>query len=122
MNQKPVLSRQNLATYFQGEQFVRDTISQMNKDLGGLDTISPTEDFYSLQDKLQSLIQLIAPVLEKLAHHAGDQLAQFIYRVDVSEQNFLRCMSALQPYEYLAEQVIQRCAQKVYLRIKFSQK
>ncbi|MBK7130121.1 MAG: hypothetical protein IPM74_16895 [Crocinitomicaceae bacterium] len=122
MNQKLVLSRQNLTTYFQGEQFVRDTIAQINKDLGEFDIIEPSIEFYALHDKLRQLVIILAPVLDKLARHAGDQLAQFIYRVDVNETIFKQCMSEAQPYHHLAEQVIQRCAQKVYLRIKFSQK
>ena len=107
-----------LVKQFQIHDFVEKTIAQINKDLNGL-----ADGIVNIQKKesqrvLVLLINEMKIVLEELSRNS--QLQQFIYTVDLKEKVWLNFMQK-QDFEGLAEQIIIREAQKVYLREMFKQ-
>ena len=101
---------------FQIHDFVEKTILQLNKDLNGLSVEALIVDFKTSYEKLHIVIDNLIPILEVLSKNS--QLQQFIYQIDLKEKQWLSFLSTLE-FKILAEQVIIREAQKVYLREMF---
>ncbi|MCG8575711.1 MAG: hypothetical protein MI810_12560 [Flavobacteriales bacterium] len=101
--------------YFLEKKFVRETCLQIQKDLQGLvDCEIQTDE----SDPLFHLQGLIVKVLEELSNGSGGKLMQFIYKVDLSEKKSLELLMKGDLKE-LAYLIIEREAQKVYLRRRF---
>lgn len=98
------------------KNFVEKTVNQLNKDLFGLIDeeigLPPVEALNSLD----LLIVEVQIVLKNFSE--GHNLQQFVYKVDLNEKNW-HYFTAFQNYEKLAEDIIIREAQKVYLREMF---
>lgn len=108
----------DLKTYFSQEEFVVKTCQQINKDMVGL-IQNPLEFNVDLeQDVLEQLVRIVAQNLKKMSDL---HLRQFIYKVDMKEQEFESNLNRQLGIEDLAFKVIRREAQKIFLRIKFSQ-
>jgi len=105
---------------FDSTDFIRLTQAQINKDLMGLCDIelvlTEQHNQTSVLNQFKSSLQ---PLLIKLAQNSSRQLAQFIYRVDLSEDQFNTSLIKDPQLFDLAELVIEREAQKVYLRSVF---
>jgi hypothetical protein len=99
-------------------QFAVQTCVQINKDLQGVSLANVSLTNSKETTILEDLIQQLNPILEELAE-AG-KLSQFIYLVDLNEGAFKKSFSE-QNFTELSYLVIEREAQKVYLRMKFSQ-
>ena len=100
--------------------FLTKTHDQVNKDLNGLcdQTISITPKLLEAP-LIEFTIQLdkILIYLEKI-----NRLNQFIYLIDLKESIFLAYQDRSISLSELSYAVIERAAQKVYLRAYFSQK
>jgi len=110
----------NLQSQFNHKEFVEATVNQLNKDLLGIHFTDLTTEFKDDSSVLSQLIQNLRPVLQKLAKNQPGQLSQFIYRVDLNEQKFIDSLSKDPEMNDLSYLIIEREAQKVYLRSKFS--
>jgi len=103
---------------FKNISFLEETCQQINKDLTGFSTlkIKLTEEL--LNAPLQELINQFIPVLNDL--EASNHLQPFIYTVDLDEKKYISYRAEQQSMQKLAECIIERSAQKVYLRWYFS--
>jgi len=106
----------DLKQQFSIENFVKKTVNQFNKDAFGLiDEVIDVPTF-DVQNVLELLIVEVQKILKRLSETS--HLQQFIYKVDLNEKKWIY-FTAFQNYEVLAEDVIIREAQKVYLRELF---
>lgn len=105
-----------LEEQFQINDFVDKTIFQLNKDLNGLSVDTLKIDFNESDDKLLVVVNNLIPILEELSKNS--QLQQFIYQIDLKEKQWFKFLTTLE-FNPLAEQIIIREAQKVYLREMF---
>lgn len=112
-----IKTEQELKTEFEIPGFVEKTIAQLNKDLIGLTELTLAPINLNNQDLLEDLIQKLSEIIETIA--TNGQLAQFLYRVDLSE-NEANNSSHSGDWNLLAFYIIRREAQKIYLRNKFS--
>lgn len=106
---------QQLQQKFEIEDFVQKTIRQINKDLNGLSE----EDvvFLNQENPLDEVVNQLIPIIKLL--EGQNQLQQFMYQVDVSENRWVSLMNS-QDLHGLCIQVVIREAQKVYLREMYS--
>jgi len=117
----PFPQKQNneISSLFNQKDFVDSTIAQLNKDLQGLFFTELTNNFNSDSPIIEQLISTLQPILQELSKKQPEQLSQFIYRVDLGEKKYLDSFSRDLSLTDLAFLVIEREAQKVYLRAKF---
>lgn len=111
--------KKEINTFFNSQEFVESTIAQLNKDLQGLYFDELKSDFDSDSSFIDQLILKLQPVLQTISKQQPEQLSQFIYRVDLGEKNYLDSISDDISLKGLSYLVIEREAQKVYLRAKF---
>ncbi|WP_066757364.1 hypothetical protein [Crocinitomix algicola] len=96
------------------EKFRRDTVAQINKDLNETGSLFIEIDKSDLV--LDNLINELSIYIARLA--ASEKLSQFIYRVDLREDDYKENLIS-QNWTELAFLVIRREAQKVYMRNHF---
>jgi hypothetical protein len=108
-------TKNEIRSHFNAAEFVSNTRAQVNKDLAGL-SITEIPNHNSEIDPLVSLQNDLMPIIEEL-NNAGN-LSQFIYKVDLPEKLFQEALFAGN-YDELSYLIIQREAQKVFLRRKF---
>jgi len=109
-----------IAAFFNQQSFVDQTITQINKDLQGLyfdEFIFKNES--NSNEIIDQLVVLLNPILVQLSKGRPEQLSQFIYRVDLGEKKYIDSISFDLSLMNLSYLVIEREAQKVYLRMKF---
>ena len=107
----------DLENHFNEQEFIMQTGHQISKDLAGLVADSPAWEINFDRDALPQFtvqLQLI------LRNFTGQELHQFVYRVDLKENDFIRGVDASDNFELLSILIIKREAQKVYLRRQFS--
>ena len=107
----------DLETFFSKEEFILQTAHQISKDLAGLTANAPNWNVDLDAPALKQMSTQLQPILKDLE---GDFLQQFIYKVDLKEQDFIRGLDARDDFELLSILIIKREAQKVYLRQQFS--
>jgi len=107
----------HLKEQFQIKDFVQKTIYQINKDGIGLADDDIVIADYEIETIYEIVIKKVESLLKELDKNSF--LQQFIYKVDLNEKNWIYFMS-FQNFTKLAEEVIKREAQKVYLREMFS--
>ncbi len=93
------------------------TIQQIHKDLAGLVTLKSE---VLLDFELDIYPQLEDHLKELLKELNDSELQQFVYKVDLKEHDFLNALSAQDDFEKLSFLIIQREAQKVYLKSQYS--
>lgn len=115
MNQTEWLSR-----FSSDEAFIQKTLEQIEKDAQGyVDVpkfISNTNLIY------ENSVSWISSILHKIMEKNRAQFIQYLYRVDIPEKivhPILKDWSE-SSYEELAKIILEREAQKVFLRAKFS--
>lgn len=96
-------------------QFVQDTISQLNKDLHAFH--EPVV-WSGGADPLHALCEILAPILSKIS--SENRLNEFLYRVDLAETKYNTISSGQNYFYTLAGLIIEREALKVFLRSKFN--
>lgn len=109
-------SNADIDQLFVNEDFVIQTCLQMAKDLTGLVSQPPAFDLDLDENALEQITAILTPVLLKMS---AQNLQQFIYKVDIKEEEFLHAMALEDDCHQLAHVVIKREAQKVYLRAQF---
>lgn len=110
-----IKSETEIRNFLDADEFVQETIVQMNKDLDGISELSMFFDEVSA-NQLESLREQMKQILISVQN--PERIAQFVYRVDLNEHDF---RNALQDENWhdLAFLVIRREAQKVFLRHHF---
>lgn len=116
----PEPSNNDLNSFFLQKDFVASTIAQINKDLQGLYYEDCSINLDHSENLLPDLIAALTPILITLSKRQPEQLSQFIYKVDLNENKFFDSISRDQSLDHLSYLIIQREAQKVYLRKRFS--
>jgi len=106
----------HLKEQFSIENFVEKTVNQFNKDALGLINEKIDVPLLDSPNVLELLITEVKQLLKML--NDTSNLQQFIYKVDLNEKKWCY-FTAFQNYDTLAEEVIIREAQKVYLRELF---
>jgi len=106
----------HLKQQFSIENFVEKTVNQFNKDAFGLVDEEIDVPPLDAPNVLEALIVEVQQLLKMLSDTSN--LQQFIYKVDLNEKKWIY-FTSFQNYELLAEEVIIREAQKVYLREMF---
>ena len=106
----------HLKQQFSIENFVEKTVNQFNKDAFGLSDVVIKVPPLDEPNVLELLIADVRYALKALSD--SSHLQQFIYKVDLNEKKWIY-FTSFQNYELLAEEVIIREAQKVYLREMF---
>lgn len=109
--------RNNIDQFFSKEKFVLDTCLQINKDLSGLVQYEPDIQVDLDNNILDQLVNILKDILLQMD---SAKIQQFIYKVDLKESTFIRSVSEDDDFQNLAFLIIEREAQKVYLRHKFS--
>ncbi|MCB9224596.1 MAG: hypothetical protein H6582_10495 [Crocinitomicaceae bacterium] len=109
--------RNNIDQFFSKEKFVLDTCQQINKDLAGLVQFEPNISVDIDENVLDQLVNILKDILLQMD---SAKIQQFIYKVDLKESAFIRAVSQEDDFQNLALLIIEREAQKVYLRHKFS--
>ena len=113
-----VLKQEVLVEYFDKEIFVQKTAFQINKDLNGLSDYKVDPDFNQAQEKsLDHFLDLLQTALLDL--HEKNLLQQFVYAVDLPENQYLKTLADVDLKE-LAYLILRREAKKVYLKMRFS--
>lgn len=106
----------HLKEQFLIKNFVEKTITQLNKDVLGLSDIEVEVADVGAENVLEVLTLNVVELLRELDQTSG--LQQFVYKIDLQEINWKYFMS-FQNFEKLAEEIIIREAQKVFLRELF---
>jgi|GEM_PF-1639227 len=109
-----------LSRFSNDETFIQKTLEQIEKDaLGYIDVpkfISKNELIYA------NAVAWIAQILHKIMEKNRAQFIQYLYRVDIPEKivhPILKDWSE-SSYQELAKIILEREAQKVFLRAKFA--
>jgi hypothetical protein len=110
-------TKNDIKNFFSREEFVLKTCQQIQKDLLGLSTLNQNFDIDFDQDVMLQMVDLMRLELKNLSR---TELQQFIYKVDLNEQGFNTAISQNDDNEELIFLIIQREAQKVYLKHKLS--
>jgi hypothetical protein len=113
-------SNNDIQAFFNQKDFVASTIAQINKDLQGLYYEDYSIDLDRSDNLLQDSISALTPILTSLSKRMPEQLSQFIYKVDLNEKKFFDSISSDQSLKHLSFLILEREAQKVYLRKRFS--
>ncbi len=83
-------------------------IAQLEKDLQHSFEEVDSEDFFK---------ETLAVISYAVEHN---KLSDFLYRVDLSENQAMRCMESADPVLSLTQAILQRVAQKVIFRRQYS--
>lgn len=116
----PEKQNREIEKYFNQEGFVLATQAQISKDLQGLIAGDWGIGSATGATVLDVFAEALIPVLIELSTTQSGQLAQFIYRVDLGEAGFKESFARDPSLRDLAYRVVEREAQKVFLRLKFS--
>lgn len=110
-----IKSENEVRSFLNTEEFVRSTVLQLNKDLGGISEHEVIHDPTDL-NPLNSLQTQMTAIF--LSIRQVERIAQFIYRVDLNERDFRTVLND-EDWQQLSFLVIRREAQKVFLRHHF---
>ena len=108
---------QQLGLALQSQDFVRKTIEQIEKDfrMCGIDF-----QFIS-KDENEVIVELVLTVQLAIERLSATELQQFIYIIDLKENDFLNAVILEDNGLQLAQRIVYREAYKVYLKAKFSE-
>lgn len=111
------LQVQQLGLALQSQDFVRKTIEQIEKDfrMCGIDF-----QFIS-KDENEVVVELVLTVQLAIERLSATELQQFIYIIDLKENDFLNAVILEDNGLQLAQRIVYREAYKVYLKAKFSE-
>jgi hypothetical protein len=110
-----IKSESEIGNFLRTDEFVQATIAQTNKDLTGVSERILVFDV-TATNQLDSLCHQLKQIL--VAMQNPERIAQFIYRVDLAENDFRKALND-ENWHDLAFLVIRREAQKVFLRHHF---
>ena len=115
---KATLSKEQLLTQFQSVDFVLKTQIQVVKDFNQFSIDFP-ETFISTHWVLDDILLIIEEKLTELITSGEQALLNYLYQVDIPEQQFTSLLNDKLFLSKLSEIVLKREAYKVYLRSKY---
>lgn len=107
--------------YFSNKLFVEKTIEQIQKD---------TQNFIELpffqpskENVYASCILWITQIIQTIIENNNSHFFQWLYRVDINENKIKKILEyqSSNQHEAIAQLVLEREAQKVFFRLKFSE-
>ncbi|MGP8215629.1 MAG: hypothetical protein ACLQQ4_08710 [Bacteroidia bacterium] len=106
--------------YIAQPDFWKETLAQLNKDLGREDAIKVAPELLSGDN----VAELVVLALQKYLPEITPQLSERLYRIDIGEKQVesLRDMPVDIYYRCLGEIILKRIIQKVITRKAFSAK
>lgn len=111
-----ITTNRDIQEAFDSTEFVEQTCRQIEKDLNGLLADEPCF-VISLDDTpLEALSHQLKSILDQLISGSGHGLHQFIYRVDIPENEYLDSLGLDDEFDQLIFSIIRREAQKVFIR------
>lgn len=108
-----------LENQFNQREFVLKTIEQINKDLNGISTQILSIELIDKNSVYNKILNELQQIISSIVNKNPSMLPQFIYRVDIKESEFMAALND-STHQNLAEKILIREAQKVFLRMKFS--
>lgn len=92
---------------------------QIQKDFSRVQENFP-DDFQERVYAISELYQLIKEKMTLFLEQGERQTLQLLYTIDIPEKQFLACIHQADFLDEIVRLIIQREAQKIYFRIKFS--
>ena len=95
--------------------FVEKTMAQISKDFNrcGIDFE------FQLQSNLPLKEQVVSEIRNAIVKLSSTELQQFIYTIDLNENDFLKAVTMNDDLLTLSEKILQREALKVFIKINF---
>lgn len=95
--------------------FVEKTMAQISKDFNrcGIDFE------FQLQSNLLLKEQVVSEIRNAIVKLSSTELQQFIYTIDLNENDFLKAVTMNDDLLTLSEKILQREALKVFIKINF---
>jgi hypothetical protein len=95
--------------------FVEKTMAQISKDFNrcGIDFE------FQLQSNLPLKEQVVSEIKNAILKLSSTELQQFIYTIDLNENDFLKAVTMNDNLLTLSEKILQREALKVFIKINF---
>ena len=115
-----IKTESDLNSFINEGDFVERTCSQINKDFS---TIYPKEidfQFNSNETLLKQLIYQLSKVIDEVSKMGSGTMLQLMYTNYLTENKYYNSLGYDDSSQKLAFLIIQREAQKVYLKNKFS--
>ena len=95
--------------------FVEKTMAQISKDFNRC-----AIDFeFQLQSNLPLKEQVVSEIRNAIVKLSSTELQQFIYTIDLNENNFLKAVTMNDDLITLSEKILQREALKVFIKINY---
>jgi hypothetical protein len=116
----PQISNNNLSTFFDKEEIVRETAEQIMKDFGmfGVEITFSGDTLNAYEELLEQLVRQVT----NLSLNFHDKLLSVLYQVDITEREIAQAQLDLPHYshiEIISHQVIARELKKVLWRYYF---
>ena len=115
---KATLSKEQLLTQFESTEFILKTQVQVVKDFNQFSIDFP-DSFISTHWLLDDILLIIEEKLTELVKSGEQNLLNYLYQVDIPEQQFISLLNDKLFLSKLSEIVLKREAYKVYLRSKY---
>lgn len=115
---KATLSKDQLLNQFESVEFVLKTQIQVAKNFH-LYSIDFPNSFKTISWALEEILLAIEEKLTELVKFGEQTLLNYLYQVDIPEQQFVVILNDPLFLFKLSEIILKREAYKVYLRIKF---
>ena len=95
--------------------FVEKTMAQISKDFNrcGIDFE------FQLQSNLLLKEQVVSEIRNAIVKLSSTELQQFIYTIDLNENDFLKAVTMNDDLHTLSEKILEREALKVFIKINF---
>lgn len=95
--------------------FVEKTLAQISKDFNrcGIDFE------FQLQSNLPLKEQVVTEIRNAIVKLSSTELQQFIYTIDLNENDFLKAVTMNDDLLTLSEKILQREALKVFIKINY---
>jgi hypothetical protein len=113
-----ILKQLHLKKHLKSIDFLKETCLQINKDLNSYSPLKILLTEQLLNDPLIDLTQQLSPIISEL--EKLNTLQSFIYRVDLPEKKYIAYRIKEIDLTQFSSEIIERCAQKVFLRWHFS--
>ncbi|NBX79142.1 MAG: hypothetical protein EBQ94_02000 [Flavobacteriales bacterium] len=95
--------------------FVEKTMAQISKDFNR----SGIDFEFQLQSNLPLKEQVVSEIRHAIVKLSSTELQQFIYTIDLNENDFLKAVTINDDLLTLSERILQREALKVFIKINY---
>ena len=118
MSIKATLSKDQLLTQFESDDFVLKTQIQVSKDFNQFSIDFPS-NFVSTSWQLEDILLIIEEKIAELLQLGEQTLLNYLYQVDIPEKQFVLLLNDNLFLPKMSEIILKREAYKVYLRSKY---